>query len=229
MNFKNISLTFPKIHNEELEKLIAKYSCKKKYKKGTVLKLPGDTLNCVFYIKEGKTRHYMENNEGIEKLLYILNTGWLFGEMSHTLGYKTGLYTMAETDTVLYIISSENVDKLLNESILFQNAVRKCLAQKLVILRHEIENLTFNSIKDRIKRLFVMLVNTEKIYDDNWYGVNIEYTQYQIGVLIGGARVSVSRTINELCKEGFIRIVNRKPQINCKAYLKYTEEMNIIN
>lgn len=229
MNIESISLTFPKIYNEKLEKLIIDNSYEKTYKKGAILTLPGDALNYVYYIKNGKTKHYMSNSEGVEKILYILNAGWMFGEMAHTLGYKTGLYSMAETDITLYIISSKNVDKLLNESVLFQNAVRKCLAQKIITLRYEIENLTFNSVKDRIKRLFVMLVNTEEVHDGKWYGVNIEHTQYEIGVLIGGARVTVSRTINELCNEGFIRIVNRKPQLNCKAYHEYIKEVNIIN
>ena len=51
--------------------------------------MPGDDFNGVFYIKSGRTRHYMANDDGLEKVLYTLTDGWLFGEMAFYLGRKT--------------------------------------------------------------------------------------------------------------------------------------------
>ncbi|QUH29239.1 Crp/Fnr family transcriptional regulator [Vallitalea guaymasensis] len=229
MDIKNISLVFPEIYDKALETLIRQHSYEKFYKKNAILTHPGDNLNYIYYIKRGKTKHYMSNDEGLEKTLYILNSGWLFGEMAHALGYKTGVFSIAATDLTLYIIHSKTVDKLLNESLLFQNAIIHCLSHKISTLRYEIENLTFNSVKDRIKRLFFMFVNTEHILDGEWYELNFNYTHHEIGVLIGSARVTVSKTINILYNEGFIRIVNRKYQMHVKVYRDYFKKMQTNN
>ena len=55
--------------------------------------------------------------------------------------------------------------------------------------------------------------------------MNVSYTQYELSTIVGGARVTVSKLISELCAEGFIRMLNHKLQINAGKYRKYVERM----
>lgn len=41
---------------------------------------------------------------------------------------------------------------------------------------------------------------------------------------MGGARVTITKLINELCAEGFIRVLNRKTQINIEQYKQEIEK-----
>ena len=54
--------------------------------------------------------------------------------------------------------------------------------------------------------------------DGGWYDLKLNYTQYEISTIVGGARVTISKLINELCAEGFIRVLNRKTQISVAQY-----------
>lgn len=221
MEFRRINLTFQPKYNEELDRLVKENSTEKFYSAGELLGMPGDSMNGIYFIKEGRTRHYMVNEEGVEKILYILTSGWMFGEMSYTLGYKTGLYSQAETNTIIYIIDKTKVPELLSESDIFRKSIMSCFASKVLTIRYEVENLTFNSCKERLTRLLCMLVDETLIEDDNWYELKMKYTHYQIGVIIGSARVTVSKLINELCNDKFIRIINRRIQVNKDLYDEY--------
>ena len=114
----------------------------------------------------------------------------------------------------------------MEKSNLFRNALMQCYANKLLILRCEIENLSFNSCKNRIKRLFCASVDTKNVPDPEWYDLKIKYTHYQLGVIVGAARVTISKLIQELCVEKFIRVLNRQIQINRRLYDEYISTIN---
>ena len=54
----------------------------------------------------------------------------------------------------------------------------------------------------------------DRLIDGGWYKLKVHYTQYELSTIIGGARVTISKLINELCDEGFIRMLNRNVQVN---------------
>ncbi|OQB47748.1 MAG: cAMP-activated global transcriptional regulator CRP [Firmicutes bacterium ADurb.Bin153] len=223
MPMQNTSLTLPRLYNEELDRLIEKNSKRYFYPARTIFSVPGDDFNGVFYIKSGRTRHYMANDDGLEKVLYTLTDGWLFGEMAFYLGRKTGLYSQTEADTVLYKISAEKCRALLDESPLFRDAFIRCLAHKILITRFEIENITFNPCKERIIRLLCSAVDKTQPAESGWYELKVKYTHYELGVIVGAARVTVSKILVELMNEGIIRSVNRKIQFNADRYEEYME------
>ncbi len=222
MKINKMDLTFPINHCEELEKIVEKNATKIIIPEKKVFMVPEEDFECIYFIKEGKTKHYMSNSEGIEKVLYILTRGWFFGEVANVLGNKrTSLYSTAEVRTVLYRIDSEKVNKLLDESKVFRDAILRCFAWKTIVLRYEIDNLIFNSCKDRIKRLLCSNVDKDKTYDFDWYNLKVRYTHYEIGVIVGSSRVTVSKLIKQLSDEGFIRIINQKIQVNTYMYNEY--------
>lgn len=224
MHLEQTGLMLPNVYNEELERLVEGVSSKLAYPAKTIFSVPGSDFGGVLYIKSGRTKHYMANEDGLEKVLYTLMPGWLFGEMGFYLGRKTGLYSQAETDVVLYKIPPEKCRELLDTSPIFRDAFIRCLANKILITRYEIENLTFNSCKNRIVRLLCSSVDKEAQADPGWHELKVRYTHYELGVIVGAARVTVSKLINELTNEGFIRSVNRRIQVNGEKYACYMKE-----
>jgi CRP/FNR family cyclic AMP-dependent transcriptional regulator len=61
-------------------------------------------------------------------------------------------------------------------------------------------------------------VNTDSLHENAWYDLYTHYTQYEISTIVGSARVTTSKLINELCNSGYIRILNRKIQVAKAAY-----------
>ena len=159
-----------------------------------------------------------------KNLVYFVG-GVVFWETPCSLEQPTGLYSKTEERTTIYRIPLQAYDKLLDENKTFRDVILRSCAKKLLIMRHEIENLTFNSCKDRLKRLFCSTADTSRLEEGAWYSLKVHYTQYEISTIVGGARVTVSKLINELCLEGFIRMLNRNIQINATEYARFTRWM----
>ncbi|MEG1943397.1 MAG: Crp/Fnr family transcriptional regulator [Angelakisella sp.] len=223
--FERITLTTADIYDEQLDQIIAGVANKVVYPAKHIFSLPGSEMDCIYYIKSGRTKHYMDSDDGgATKILYTLTPGWFFGETPYFLHTTTGLFSQADTDCVLYKIPDTACRKLMEESELFRDKVIKCYALKMLMLRYEIANLTFNSCKNRLKRLFCSSVDTKNITDPGWYNMKVRYTHSELGEIVGGARVTISRQINELCSEGFLRMINRRAQVNIEKYIEYVNQ-----
>lgn len=227
MNFFGTNLTFQPYNDKALDDLIYQNSIRVDVPAKKIFLMPGDNIDYIYYLKQGQTKHYMVNPDGIEKILYKLTYGWLFGETAFFLGNPTGLHSQAETDVVLRKIEGPVARRLFKDNQLFSNYVVRNSCSKLLILRYEIENLTFNSCKNRIKRFFAASVDRYSPCEPGWYDVKVHSTHYELGIIVGAARVTVSKLINELCDEGFLRVINRKTQVNIKAYESYMHECEI--
>ena len=221
MTWNKSSLTKPNVTRKEIEKLIQEHSVVLTYPAKKVFLEPGMVLDGVYYVASGRTCHYIISQDGTEKILYTLAAGWMYGETPCTLSEPTGIYSKTEIKTTLYKIPLHEYNYLLDTNKQFREAVLFSYSKKMQIMRHEIENLTFNSCKDRLKRLFCSAADTTKLIEGAWYGMNISYTQYELSTIVGGARVTVSKLISELCAEGFIRMLNHRMQLNAKAYAEY--------
>lgn len=224
MRMDKSSFTIPHTKNKVLEELIRQNSTSVAYPARKVFLEPGMKLRGIYYIAEGRTRHYMVGDDGTEKILYTLSDGWFFGETPCSLQEPTGLFSKTEIKTKIEIIPWSAYQKLLDTNRMFRNAILESYSNKMLILRHEIENLTFNSCKNRLKRLFCSAADTAHLIDGGWYALKVRYTQYELSTIVGGARVTISRLMNELCDDGFIRMLNRSAQVNAEAYRKFTEK-----
>lgn len=218
MKWQQTNITQPRDTQGALSALIFANSKEVRVPARQVFSKPGEDLNGIYYIAEGRTRHYMIGADGVEKTLYILSEGWFFGETPCSLETATSLFSETEVDSVLRYIPQGNYEKLLAENKEFRDAILANCSRKTLILRHEIENLTFNSLKERLKRIYCTAADTEKLIDGAWYNLKVNYTHYELSTIVGGARVSISKLIGELCQEGFIRVLNRKTQISAAEF-----------
>ena len=72
MEWKDSNITLPLPKRNELTSLIEQNGVRMEVPAKKVFLKPGDTLNGVYYIAEGRTRHFMCAPDGAEKLLYTL-------------------------------------------------------------------------------------------------------------------------------------------------------------
>ena len=220
MQLDNSSFTLPNKRNAVLERLIECHGETCVYPARKIFLTPGQKLQGVYYIITGRTRHYMIGTDGTEKILYTLSDGWFYGETPLSLRESTGLFSQAEVETRVRIIPYQDYEILLDTNKVFREAILESYSKKILIMRHEIESLAFNSCKDRLKRLFCSTADTSCLLENKWYNLKVHYTQQELSAIIGSSRITISKTIKELCNEDFIRILNRNTQINAAAYNK---------
>ena len=199
MQLDNSSFTLPNKRNAVLERLIECHGETCVYPARKIFLTPGQKLQGVYYIITGRTRHY---------------------ETPLSLRESTGLFSQAEVETRVRIIPYQDYEILLDTNKVFREAILESYSKKMLIMRHEIESLAFNSCKDRLKRLFCSTADTSCLLENKWYNLKVHYTQQELSAIIGSSRITISKTIKELCNEDFIRILNRNTQINAAAYNK---------
>ncbi len=221
--FCNSSFTIPIERNLELEERLRENSQPVTYPAKARFLDCGEKVKGVYYIRDGRTKHYIIGDDGSEKILYTLSAGWFFGETPNILDEPTGLISETMESTEIWKISFQRYKLLLARDDVFRDAIMRCMARKMLIMRHEIENLVFSSCKERIMQLLCSTVDASSLEEKAWYNLRIHYTQYELSTIIGSARVTTTKLINELCAEGEIRIINRKMQVSKSAYLRAAE------
>lgn len=220
MVFTFSNFTVPAEISRELERIIQQ--------NGTVYHLApkavfcgiGELLGGVYYIASGRTSHYIIGRDGGEKLLYSLSEGWFFGELSNILERPSTLTSRADTKTTLYKLDSNTFRRLINDSPTFREAILLDDAKKMLIMRHEIESITFSSYKERLLKLFLAAADRSALVDGQWYDQKVQYTQSDLSVIIGSSRITVSKLLKELCDEGAIRMLNRRIQVNARLKME---------
>ena len=216
MAFAYSSFTLPNGMDSELEQFIQKHGTIIRLAPKTVFCKIGENIGGVYYIAEGRTSHYIIGQNGGEKLLYTLSKGWFFGEAVNFLNEPSTVISKADIPTTLYRLDHDTFLRLTDESPLFRNAVLMESAKKTLIMRHEIENITFNSYRDRLIKLFLVAADSTRLIDGQWYDQRVHYSQSDLSVIIGSSRITVSKLLGELCDEGVIRMLNRRIQINAR-------------
>jgi len=96
------NLTFSPSENKELEDIIEKNSTVLRIPQKKIFMYSGESLNHIYYIKDGRTRHYMADPNGTEKsYMYLLKDGFL--EKLHLyLTMRKPAYTQRLKLIVLY-------------------------------------------------------------------------------------------------------------------------------
>ena len=220
------NITSPQYHTAELDQLLRENSRIMSIPAKTVFLEPGESMDGIYYIAKGCIRHYMVAHDGSEKVLYFLSEGWFFGETTCNLQKTTELFSKTDVDTVIYSIPMPVYWKLLSENDTFCNAIIESCCYKMLIMKHEIASLSFNSCRYRLQYLFCTIADTSRVVDGGWYDLRVTYSQNDICSIIGSARVTVAKLMAELCGEGFLRTINRSTQINIQKDREFLDRAN---
>ena len=212
------NLTSPAKSDPELEFILRKQGSLLTVSSRKVILEAETATKGVYYILSGRTRHYLLGANGSEKILFVLTAGWFFGESEALLDIPQHYYVTTEDVTELVFISMDNFRSLLHRSSVFNEAIMLSQAYKSMMMCHEIERQVFFSSRERLLQLFYFSAEASIAYDGKWYALNHNYTQQELGTILGVSRVTISKFVNEFCNEGIIRIVNRRIQLSIQHY-----------
>lgn len=173
-----------------------------------VMVLAGQPVFNYYFIESGIAKYFVTSNDGTEKILMILDEGSTFGGPPIMLESPSTLSVLVEPPAVLYKLGKETVCRLLEES----HAFRFCFIIRLCIfirnLSSQVSSLCFDSAAERLYNLLAASTKKEPA-EDCWHEMNRRYSQNEMANIIGTSRVTVSKALNELCRQKKIKIVNR--------------------
>lgn len=214
---ENISL-FRGLDQEQLGRINSKATFYT-YARGTLLFVEGEETNGTYIVVSGLIKVVKLHKEGREKTLAILGQGDILGEMTlfEITARSASAETMEET-TVLFILNDDFRELLLDIPSLALQVIG-VLAGRLRQADQHIQELIFFNARGRIICNLLHLAAEHGIEQKGQIKIPLRLTHAELANLVGVSRETATKVLDELQKDGLIKIKNRQ------LWLLNTEEL----
>ncbi|WPC43428.1 Crp/Fnr family transcriptional regulator [Clostridium sp. JS66] len=202
-------------------KELAPLGKKKQYKKSEFIDIEKE--NFIAIVIKGKVKSIICNSRGMEKVLYFLQGGEIFGEINYFVGGERSLIVFMEASEIA-LVNKEILNKFLEENSKAYNFFIHSIVRKYRISVLQMQDSLFCSSKAKIiNAIYRMLIQTTKI-SENKCLINIPMTQQELANLVGCSRITVTRTLKYLKDEKIIEMRNKKIYVLDTNRLKFIVE-----
>ncbi|MFR1709380.1 MAG: Crp/Fnr family transcriptional regulator [Clostridium sp.] len=182
----------------------------KHYKKNEHIDyFPGAKLSIV---TEGKIKVCIYTKKGLEKILFFLIPGEIYGEESLFYSH-VDITPITLEDTSISFIDNETLENYLKDNPKYYEYFLQSILRKYQISLFQMGDILKRSPKAQIcSALCRMAIQTmnESLDSNTPIELSIPLTHEALGNLIGCSRVTVTRVINELKAQGILASNNKK-------------------
>lgn len=200
--FQNLAL-------EDIESLAEK-ALRKKMIKGQTLFMQGDPADEVFLIKGGRIKLTKVLEDGTELMLDIRKSGDFVGENMFSEEGQYPVSAVCIEDTLTCGFTRSQFEELVLQHPTVGLQVIKTLSERISWLTNRVGSLSITNIEDRLYRV---LSNVAKEHGaESPQGVVIQFplTHEDLSFLTGAHRVTITRAMKALKKEGKIILEDRR-------------------
>ena len=167
---------------------------------GFLIYLQGTEATCFYYLKEGRVKSFIQSEDGAERVLNLYEAGSLFGEASFFDELPRVSSAVALTSCEIVPIDRELVTEEIEKDPELALAMMKYLARTVRLLSGQLDDMAFRPVPCRLARF--LLAGADKA------GM-VRCTQEEIASSISASRVTVSRTLNQLARDGLVELQYR--------------------
>ena len=167
---------------------------------GYLIYLQGSEATCFYYLKAGQVRSFIQSEDGAERALHVYGPGSLFGEASFFDELPRVSSAVALTSCEIVPIDRELVTEEIEKDPELALAMMKYLARTVRLLSGQLDDMAFRPVPCRLARF--LLAGADKA------GM-VRCTQEEIASSISASRVTVSRTLNQLARDGLVELQYR--------------------
>lgn len=199
---KRVSL-FANLDDQDLEKIL-KLSDKRSYKKDNIVLYSGGRGIEIYIILEGKVKVSLEDENSKEIILKILQEGDFFGEMSLFGDSKISANVETLTHCEFLVIHQDDIKNLVLEEPGVAIKLLSDLSNRLRSTNELLRSIVFDDVKQRV--LKILLDPSRNIIEGKNTKSIERPTVKVIAAMAGTTRESASRVLNELHREGHIRL-----------------------
>ncbi len=193
--------------HSDMQKIIENASAPKKFAKGEIIYLQGDTAQNFCYLKKGKVKVYMTSVDGMEKTLNTASHGELLGEGAFFDKKPRVSSAKAITSCEVIMIGEEKLTQLIAGCPKLAFELLEILSNRIRLLSSQLDSMTFMQADARIACL---LLESEQ-------NGRVHLTHEEIANTVGVSRVTVSKTLGRFAKSGCISTEYRQIVIKDRA------------
>lgn len=192
---------------------LMRHAVEKHYKKSEIIFREGGVPAGIYYILSGMVKKYKIDNEGGEHIIYVANTGELFGyhAVLSNEPYSDAAATLEEC-TICFIPISDFLAVLDSSAILSKNLLR-ILSHEFTVLTNSISVFAQRSVRERIAIALIILREKFKHRTKEGEPILIRILRDDIANMAGTTRENVARTLTEFRHEGIIGTAGRTIEV----------------
>lgn len=164
---------------------------------GFLIYLQGTEATCFYYLKEGRVKSYIQSETGDERVLNIYGPGSLFGEASFLDELPRVSSAVALTHCQLVPIDRELVTQEIARDPDLALGMMKYLARTVRLLSGQVDQMAFRPAKWRVAKYLLALASADG---------EVYCTQDDIASSVSVSRVTVSRILNSLARDGAVEL-----------------------
>jgi len=179
---------------------------------GYLIYLQGTDATCFYFLKEGRVKSFIHSEDGAEQVLTVYEAGSLFGEAAFFDELPRVSSAIAITPCQLVPIDRELVSEQFVQNPALAMSMIRYLARKVRMLSDHLDHIAFRPAKWRLAEHLLSLLP-----DDNF----VQCNQEEIAAAISASRVTVSRLLNDLARDGLVELGYRKIRIIDREMLSY--------
>jgi CRP/FNR family cyclic AMP-dependent transcriptional regulator len=199
---------FDTLSDAELDPLVSRAAVRK-YKKNTLVIHQGDETDSLYILREGQMKVYVEDENGREHTVRIMQEGDSFGELALVGDFPRSANVMTLSEASAFVISKANFMDCLRHNPDFSFALIQSLAHKVRDTTSELTHLALSDVYGR-------LVHIMEKYAQEQDGKPCfpKFTHREIANMIGSSREMVSKILKDLEKGDYITVSQNHYVIN---------------
>jgi CRP/FNR family transcriptional regulator, cyclic AMP receptor protein len=193
----------PKEFEKEISFLLS-VSSMKKYSNGEMIYLQGETSRDFFFLKVGKVKISIVNEDGSEKILAIHEQNTFFGESSAFDGHPYFETAVSVGDSEVNVIPVEEARAVIIQHPEVSFMIIRRIVRKLRLLGLQVENFAFLDAQKRIARILAQLMDEAGEQTEDGIIIQKGITHEELANLTGLSRVRVTTILNDFERAGII-------------------------
>ncbi len=179
---------------------------RKLLKKNEYVFYEGDASQHCYYLQNGSIRIFHFTGLGKEPIIFIRNSGELFGLAEIIDSKPRKCNAQAITTSELYIVNKLDFENLLADHYELARKVMSVLGHRLRYLGEQMENLMICDVRTRVLKLVLHFIHHafKKSDPEQPITVPLNLSQSQIASMTGSCQQTISETLKELNETGLI-------------------------
>ena len=180
------------------------------YRARQVVYLPGDRAASVHFIASGRVKVSKVTRDGKELTLAYRTSGDFFGETCLLEGGPREEMVEAMETTMSVELDRTGLDHLLANHAPVAYAFARALIDRWRGLQAKVEQLVFKDVGSKLAELLLRLGSEHGIEHRRGLVLGLKITHQEMANLIGSTRETVSLTLSQFKRKGYIQTEGRK-------------------
>lgn len=177
------------------------------YKRGAIINISfGEEI---MLITSGRVKVMTYSENGNSRLLYLLSSGDLFGEIDSYVEHSPDIDVISLIDTQVLMIPTQLFKSRISAQQELYNHLILSIIRKYQIIRSQLSDTVFRDSRGKIAALLLRLCSQEGIYRNDFCEF-YHLKHHELASLAGCSRVTVTRILHEFIDQGILGIEKDK-------------------